>query len=292
VAFGCAAIGGADYGPADDAESVRAVHAALDRGINFFDVADVYGFGRAERVLGSALRLAPGHGAVIATKGGVRWNDRGQTRRDSSPDWISAAVDGSLTRLGVERIDLYLIHWPDDQTPIEETLGALERKREEGKIDRIGCSNFPLSLVDRAQLSSRIDSTQLGLSLAERQHLATLQTCVAQYGMLTMTYSSLAHGLFSGTLDPRAAFPPTDLRSRNRLFQSPALEENVERLERVRQVAARHDRTCAATALRWVLEQSGIHVAIAGIRTPAQAIENASATDWRLSEEDLSLLEL
>ncbi|HEX3868310.1 MAG TPA: aldo/keto reductase, partial [Gemmatimonadaceae bacterium] len=157
VAFGCAAIGGADYGPADDADSLRAAHQAIDLGINFFDVADVYGFGRAERVLGEALASKSSANVIVATKGGVRWDDRGRTQRDSSPDWISTAIDASLSRLRVERIDLYQLHWPDPKTPIEDTLDLLERRREDGKIGQIGCTNFPLPLIDRAQRATRLD---------------------------------------------------------------------------------------------------------------------------------------
>lgn len=141
VGFGCAVMGGWDYGAADDNESISAVHAALDQGINFFDTADVYGLGHAEEVLGRALR-DQGDDVVVATKFGVRWDAQGRTVRDCSPGWVVRALEDSLRRLGRERISLYQIHWPDPTVPIEDTMEALERCRAQGKIQHIGCCNF------------------------------------------------------------------------------------------------------------------------------------------------------
>ncbi len=291
IAFGCAAIGGGDYGPADDAESIRAVHAAIDAGITLFDVADVYGLGHAEEVLGAALRLRRDPRVVIATKVGVRWKPDGSTRRDSTPAWLAKAVEGSLTRLGVDHIHLYQLHWPDPNTPIEDTLCALQRLQEAGKIGQIGCSNFSLELIEQAQRHGRLDSQQLPFSLAERQHESTLRAC-AELGMLTMTYNSLANGLFTGKFAERpTSWTGRDLRARSPLFESPEFERNLARVERMREVGRRRGRTVAEVALRWVLDQPGISVALSGIRSPAQAIENAGATDWHLGADDLAFLE-
>lgn len=290
IAFGCAAIGGGDYGPADDGESIRAILTAIDAGISLFDVADVYGFGHAEQVLGNALR-GRSDGMIVATKGGVRWDDSGRTSRDSSPEWISKAIDGSLSRLGVSCIDLYQMHWPDPGTPIEDTLGLLERRRQEGKIRFIGCSNFPLKLVERAQQSAPIRSAQLELNLLQRGSLPTLRSCASDHGMLTMTYSSLAHGLLSGKFSQPPTFVDRDVRARSPLFQPSQWSANVRRIERVRAVGERLQKSCAEVALRWVLEQPGVGVAVAGIRSSAQARQNSAATDWTLSSDDLQFLD-
>jgi aryl-alcohol dehydrogenase-like predicted oxidoreductase len=290
IGFGCAAMGGYDYGSADDAESVEAVRAAIEAGITLFDVADVYGLGRAEEVLGRALREAGDPAVVLATKGGVRWDEQGRTKRDSSVAWLSRALDDSLRRLGVERIGLYQLHWPDPLVPVEDTLGFLEQRRDEGKIAEIGCCNFSPTEVDRAQRRTRVESLQLPLSLAEPTSAVDLRACRTSHGMLTMTYNSLAHGLFAGKLGRRSTFDGTDLRRRSPLFQSPYLETNLDTLERLRIVGARRGRSCSEVALRWVLDQPGVDVALAGIRTAAHARENSRASDWTLAADDLAFL--
>jgi aryl-alcohol dehydrogenase-like predicted oxidoreductase len=291
IGFGCAAMGGYDYGPADDAQSRAAVRAAIQAGITLFDVADVYGLGHAERVLGQALRDVNGRDAVVATKGGVRWDARGRTARDASVAWMAEALDGSLRRLGIERIGLYQLHWPDSRTPLDETLGFLAQRQAEGKIEHIGVCNVGAPEIAAAQRRVRVESLQLALSLAERDSLPTLGAASRYHGMLTMTYSSLAHGLFSGKFDRHAAFTGTDLRTRSPLFQSPRLEANLETVDRLREVGARYSRSCAEVALRWVLEQPGVGVALTGIRTPVQAIENAGAAEWALSPSDILYLQ-
>lgn len=291
IGFGCAAMGGYDYGVADDLQSRAAVRAAIEAGITMFDTADVYGLGRAETVLGQALRDAGARDVVVATKGGVRWDTRGRTVRDSSVAWIAEAVDGSLRRLGIERITLYQLHWPDPGTPLDETLGFLERCQFEGKIAHVGLCNMDAREVSSAQRRLRVESLQLPLSLAEPQALPTLSGVSERHGMLTLTYSSLAHGLFSGKFDRHATFSGTDLRSRSPLFRGPQLEANLAIIDRLRAVAERHSRTCAEVAVRWVLEQPGVGVALTGIRTAAQARENAAAADWTLPPADMLYLQ-
>ena len=142
LAFGCWAMGGHGYGTVDDAESIAAVKKALELGINFFDTADVYGFGHSERILSEALDSRR-HDVVIATKFGVSWDDSGKTRKDCSPKRLVEALEGSLRRLRVECIPLYQIHWHDGITPVPDLMETLLRCREAGKIRYIGCSNFP-----------------------------------------------------------------------------------------------------------------------------------------------------
>lgn len=276
VAFGCAAIGGYDYGHADDEESIAAIRAALDAGITLFDTADVYGFGHSECVLGRALG-ARRDTVIVATKCGVRWDSLGRTRRDSSPEYLLSAVDASLARLGVERLTLVQLHWPDPSVPIGESMAALEWCREQGKVQFIGCCNFPLELVEEAQRYGRLDSQQVPLSLGQRAWEHNARECAERFEMGVLCYNTLAQGLFSGKFAPDAAFPRDDLRSRSALFSGTWRDTNFLLLERLRDVAGSDVGTTSQVAVRWVLEQPGVTSAIVGARNAEQVSENAGA---------------
>ncbi|HEX6750219.1 MAG TPA: aldo/keto reductase [Longimicrobium sp.] len=290
IGFGCAAMGGYDYGAADDRASIGAVHRALELGISLFDTADVYGLGHAEEVLGRALAGRRDE-AVVATKVGVRWDASGRTRRDLSPGYVAQAVEASLRRLRMERIDLLQLHWPDPETPLEDTLGAAERLREAGKVAVLGCCNFDAALVERGQRAARLESLQLPYSLAERGHEAVIHLAAHGHGMAVMTYNALAQGLFTGKYGRGSAFEGTDLRQRSPLFRGEALERNLATLDRLREVAAAHGKTPAQTAVRWLLDAPGVAVVLTGVRTARQAEENAAATGWSLSDDERAYLE-
>jgi aryl-alcohol dehydrogenase-like predicted oxidoreductase len=288
--MGCAVIGGYDYGKADDRESVAAVQKALELGVNFFDTADVYGFGHAEEIL--AQGLGPHrHEAVIATKVGVAWNEEGKTSRDLSAKRVMQALEASLRRLRLECIPVYQIHWPDPRTPIDETLEALKKCQEAGKIRHIGCSNFPADLVDQAQAYCRVESLQMPYSLAERDARETIRHCHEKHDMAVLTYSPLAQGLFSGKYGRSSQFEGTDLRKRSHLFQSDRFESNIVLLERLKSVGQRHGRTPAQAAIRWILEEPAVTCVLTGIKGSEEIEENAGALGWSLSPADRAILD-
>jgi aryl-alcohol dehydrogenase-like predicted oxidoreductase len=289
VGLGCAAIGGYDYGPTDDRESLAAVKTALDAGVTCFDTADVYGLGHAEAVLRRALG-AGARDVLVATKVGVRWDGAGRTARDLSPGWVVQALEGSLRRLDLDCIPLYQLHWPDPTTPIEETMRTLERCREAGKVLHLGCCNFPLDLVEAAQAIGRLESVQLPFSLGQREWAGVAQACDSRFGMSVLCYNPLAQGLFGGRYGRASTFGVDDLRSRSVLFQGERLEHNLTIVERLRVVAGRLGRSPAEVAIRWVLEQPAVACAIAGAKRPAQVVENVRATGWRLSAADAQFL--
>jgi aryl-alcohol dehydrogenase-like predicted oxidoreductase len=167
IGFGCAPMGGYDYGNVREGESIDAVHKALDMGINFFDTADVYGFGRAEEVLGRALGTERNN-VIIATKFGLKWDASSRVSRDCSKKRVYQAIEGSLRRLKIEAITLYQIHWPDPETSIEETMEALLLSKEAGKIKHIGCSNFKIDLVQQCQKVGRLEFLQDSYNLVDR----------------------------------------------------------------------------------------------------------------------------
>ncbi|MBU1858309.1 MAG: aldo/keto reductase [Verrucomicrobia bacterium] len=289
IGFGCAAIGGYDYGKTDDRESINAILTALDQGINFFDTADIYGFGHSEEVLGRAIRSRQDE-AVIATKVGVVWRPDGSTFRDLSRAAVFRAVEASLQRLGVSCIHLCQIHWPDAKVPIEETMEALLECQTMGKVRYIGCCNFSAELVDRAQACGRLDSIQMPFSLGQRYYDCILKECVGKYEMSAFAYNVLAQGLFTGKYAGNSSFQGTDLRQRSELFAGDKLAINLAALERIENVVRKRGKTVARVAIRWVLDHPFITCALTGIKTCGQVVENAGACDWRLAPEDFEHL--
>lgn len=285
ICFGCAAIGGYDYGPVDDVTCIAALRRAAECGINFFDVADVYGFGRAENLLreafGPKLREL-----VVATKFGVQRDDSGRTYRDISPSTMRKALEGSLGRLGLEAIPLYQIHWPDGRTQMEDCVAELEACRREGKILHYGACNLGVDDVRSAQAAGRLESLQVPFSLVERQYAATLDACHGEMGMSTLIYNALGHGLFTGKYTEESSFSGTDLRTRVPLFTGAARARGFAMLGRVREVAERNGRMCAEVALAWCLRQPSVDIVITGAKTPEQAETNAMAADWVLRDPE------
>jgi aryl-alcohol dehydrogenase-like predicted oxidoreductase len=289
IGFGCWAIGGHGYGPVDDAGSIRAIHAALDQGINFFDTADVYGFGHSEEVLGRALGERKEQ-AIIATKFGVNWDNRGKTFKDSSPDRVFEAVDASLRRLRIDCIPLYQLHWHDGKTPIKDTLDALARCREQGKIRYIGCSNFTDSMLKEAVHFARIESLQLQFSLLERQRDVNLDHCANVLRMGILVYGVLGRGLLSGKYRNGATFGEGDTRSRDLNFHGSQLEQSLRLVNVLEQIGIKYHKKPSQVAIRWVLENPAISSALVGIKSVDQAAENAGSAGWRLDPEDMQCL--
>jgi myo-inositol catabolism protein IolS len=276
LCVGGATFGGYDYGPADDEVSVAAVRKAVDLGINFFDVADVYGFGRAEtvlrRALGSTLR-----DVVVATKFGVGWTEEGRTFKDLSPARLRAALDASLRRLGLDAIPLYQIHWPDGTTRWDDCMAALERCRDDGKVLHLGACNVSATDLEECQRAGRLESLQLPFSLAEQQHADLMLGARDRHGMTTMAYNALAHGIFSGKYGRDAVFGGTDLRARVPLLQGRAREALFDRLDRITAAATQTGRSCVQVALAWALARQEASVVIVGTRTAQQIEESVGA---------------
>jgi aryl-alcohol dehydrogenase-like predicted oxidoreductase len=289
VGFGCAVMGGWDYGSSSDAESVAAVHAALDVGVNFFDTADVYGLGHSEEVLSKALGSRQ-HDVVVATKFGVKWDAQGRTVRDSSPARIVKAVEGSLRRLKTDCISLYQVHWPDTSTPIEDTMEALDKCRVQGKIKHIGCCNFPSELIAAAQAVGRVESLQVPYNLGQLEMETLITTNAQRFTMGALCYNPLAQGLFTGKFTRESVFPKYDLRSRSALFQGDEFDLNLATVERLRKIGESYGKSPCQVAIRWVLENPAVTSALSGIRTVAQALENIGGVGWRMDTEASAFL--
>lgn len=290
VAFGAWAAGGHGWGRVDDEQSIAAIRRAREVGIDFFDTADVYGFGHSEEILADALGEER-HEVVIATKFGVTWDAQGRIARDVSAAYLRRALEGSLRRLRLRRIPLYQLHWPDGRTEIEEPMRELRRLQQEGLVENVGCSNLTPDLLARAAREVDVVSLQGDLSLLHDGFSSELRRVAAEHGVALLPYDVLRKGLLTGKFDAGARFGADDVRARDPEFAPERLAENLARVEVLREVGARHGKSAAQVAIRWVLQQPGVGAAIVGARSREQVTDNAGALGWSLTDADLRALD-
>lgn len=285
IGFGCWAIGGYGWGKVNDEESIFAIKRALELGINFFDTADVYGFGHSEEILGKALGKKR-KDIVIATKFGLKWDEKGNLERDASPKRIEKALDASLKRLGLDCIPLYQIHWPDPKTQISETMEALKNLQKKGKIKYIGCSNFSPKLIREAQEFCRLESLQGPYNIIEKEIEKETFALAKERQIAVITYSTLAQGLFSGKYRDDAKFDKKDIRSRYENWQGDKFKANLKLVEKLKEIGARYNKTPAQVAIRWVLENPQVTSALIGIKRAEHIEDNIGSLGWDLQKED------
>ncbi len=313
VVLGSWAIGGWMWGGQDDRESIRAIHSALDHGINFIDTAPMYGFGRSEEIVGKAI-AGRRDGLVIATKCGLHWegpeprkgefhfasdehgmqdpeNARYQVYKYLGADGIRQEVEQSLRRLGIHCIDLYQTHWQDSTTPISETMETLIRLRDEGKIRAIGVSNAKVHQIQSYLDGGRLDSDQERYSMLDRKLESSNLPFCRKHKLGFLAYSPLANGLLTGKIGPDRQFGEGDLRRDNPRFSVENRRRVADLLQEFEPVARKHDLTLAQLVIAWTLAQPGVTHALVGIRTEQQAKDNARAGEARLSGEDLERID-
>jgi myo-inositol catabolism protein IolS len=289
IAFGCEPMGGNDWGVVNDRESFAAVKRALDLGVNFFDTADVYGLGHSEEILSEALGSRR-KDVVIATKCGVNWEEspghRARTFCDSSPAHVVSALEASLRRLKIDCIPLYQIHWPDPRTPIAETIEALDRCRNAGKIRYFGVSNYSAKQVRQAHLIRPLASVQMEYNLIDRHAEDDLMPCCRELSIGSITYGALAQGLLTGKYDQGSVFGCNDRRSRLAHFNRDVIGSNLRVVERLREVGRQYGKTPTQVSIRWVLENPLVKSVIVGIKTTYQLEENLDALGWTMAPEE------
>ncbi|AFL54161.1 methylglyoxal reductase [Sinorhizobium fredii] len=300
VGLGTWAIGGWMWGGTDEAESIAAIQASLEAGVTLIDTAPAYGLGRSEEIVGKAI-AGRRDKAAIATKCGLVWHTKKGDHffdQDSKPvhrylgrDSIIHEVEQSLRRLGTDHIDLYITHWQDATTPIEETVAALEELKRAGKIRAIGASNVSREELEQYISTGSLDAIQERFSMIDRQIESELLPLTVANRVSTLSYSSLALGLLSGTIEPNRAFSGDDQRKDNPRFSMANRQKARDFAEAIRPVAERHAASIAQTVIAWTLNQTGVTFALCGARNPAQALDNARAGTLRLSDEDLAAIE-
>jgi myo-inositol catabolism protein IolS len=295
IGFGCWEIGGT-YGRIDESQFQRAVAQAIDNGITCFDTAEAYGMGVSEAALAQALGNRR-NDVVIATKFGVGYEDM-PNRRDSSRARVLASIDGSLRRLNTDHVDIYLVHWPDPNTPLAETVAALDDVVRQGKARYIGVSNFRLAQIEEAMRLRRVDVVQYAWNMFDRRMQTEIFPYCRAQQIGVMAYGSLAYGMLSGTFRAGMQFEEDDWRSRSgnlgslnlfrTLFGPDHFPRNLAAVEELKRLAAQYGKTLPQFALRWTLGNPVVGTALVGFRSPGEVAENLGALGWEICERDMA----
>jgi aryl-alcohol dehydrogenase-like predicted oxidoreductase len=285
IALGTWAIGGWMWGGTNENESIQTIHGALDRGINLFDTAPVYGFGRSEEIVGKALAQGGRRKqAVIATKVGLAWKDD-KPYRDARKSRIVREVEDSLRRLQTDVIDLYQVHWPDPNIAIEETAEAMAALYRAGKIRAIGVSNFSPAQMDAFRAVAALHTVQPPYNLFERGIENSVLPYSRDKGITTLVYGSLCRGLLSGRMNADTRFSGDDLRRNDPKFQLPRFLQYVTAAARLDRFArANYNKRVIHLALRWLLDRPGVGVALWGARRPDQLAPVADVMGWHIDD--------
>jgi len=294
VGCGAWAIGGAGWwhawGDQDDEQSIAAIRRAVELGINWVDTAPIYGLGHSEEVVGRALQGLDDRPYVF-TKASLYEKD-GAVAHSLERDSIRREVEASLSRLQLDVIDVYQVHWPDPDEDVEEGWAAFAELKSEGLVRHIGVSNFDVAQLRRAQAIAPVETLQPPYSLLERGIEAEILPFCEQEGIGVVCYSPMASGLLSGamTRERLAALPDNDWRKHDARFNEPELSRNLAIVARLQAVAERHDTTPGAIAVAWTLHHPAVHGSIVGFRRPDQVEPLLAAGTIELTDDDLATI--
>ena len=296
IGIGAWAIGGGGWqfgwGPQDDDESVSAIHAALDHGVNWIDTAAIYGLGHSEEVVARALE-GRSNRPYVFTKCERVWDEKGQISGRLKADSIRRECEASLRRLKVDVIDLYQVHWPQPDEDIEEGWSTMAELQRAGKVRWIGVSNFNVSQMQRCEGIAAITSLQPPYSLISPEIETEILPHCQEKNIGVIVYSPMKSGLLTGkmTKERVAAFPEDDFRKRAAAFQEPNLSRNLGLAEVCKRIGERHGRTAGETAIAWTLRHPAVTAAIVGMRSAEQVTGVVGALEFRLSEDEIRELE-
>jgi aryl-alcohol dehydrogenase-like predicted oxidoreductase len=289
IGLGTWAMGGVQWGGTDDDESVRTIHAALDLGVTLIDTAPAYGFGHSEEVVGRAIAERGGRDRiVVATKLGLKRHGDALFR-NSSRRQVFDEIDQSLKRLRTSYIDLYQVHWPDFSTPYEETAQALLDLQRAGKIRAIGVSNYSIEAMERFRRVAPLATAQPPLNLFEREALGGIIPWCRKNGISTLTYGALCRGLLTGEIDETTEFKGDDLRKTDPKFLPPRFAQYIQAVSLLTRFAReRYGKGILPLAVRWVLDQPGVSVALWGARHPGELTPLRDVMGWKLDNAALT----
>ena len=288
IGFGCWEMGGG-YGSIEESEIIKAIHRALDLGINCFDTAEGYGKGRSEALLAKALGERR-KDVIVVTKFGVGYDDRPKGR-DSRRSMAHAAIDRSLKALNTDYVDVYLVHWPDRTTPFDETVQALEDLVQQGKVRHVGLSNFTPAEIKTCMSMRRVEVLQYSCNLFDRRMAEWIFPYAQENGIGVMTYGSLAYGLLSGAFTEETTFEEGDWRRGGgwdmslKLFIPEVFKRNVQAVNELKAIAERLGKKLPHLALNWVLSHPAVSVSLVGARHAAEVEDNMGAIGWQLADD-------
>ena len=305
ITFGAWAIGGWMWGGADRKEALEAIKASIAAGVTSIDTAPAYGQGLSEEIVGEAIKSIPRDQVQIMTKFGLRWDTKQgefffssqdnkgrpiEMHKYAGKDGIMQECEDSLRRLGTDYIDLYQIHWADATTPISETMEALLRLQEQGKIRAAGVCNYSVAQMQEAEKSISLASDQVPYSMVLKDIEQELVPYCIEHKKSIIAYSPLQRGLLTGKIKPGHKFGEGDTREGNRFYTPEAITKVNAFLDDLKPLAQSKGATLAQLVLRWTIEQPGITIALAGARNAEQAEQNARAVAIGLSKEEIKLI--
>lgn len=291
LAVGTWAIGGQQWGDVNEKDSIDAIRAMIDGGVNLVDTAPIYGNGHSEEVVGKALENGYREKVFLATKFSISNDENGSVINNGSYENAIWECEQSLKRLNTDHIDIYIMHWPDPATPVEVTMKALADLKKSGKIRFIGVSNFDRNLIEEAQKVVRIDFLQPPYSMVEESQKELLAWCETQ-GIGTMTYGSLGAGILTGAIRELPDWDENDFRyTFYDYFKNPKFSKIMELLKVMDKIAQVRNKPLAQIAINWSTQKSYVSTAICGVRDPQQAYENCATFDWELTGEEMELID-
>lgn len=289
IALGTNAVGGHNLYPnLDEEQGKDVVRQAINHGINLLDTAYIYGPERSEELVGEVVKEYPREQIKIATKGSHEFDENQEVHQNNQPEYLKQQVENSLKRLQTDYIDLYYIHFPDDNTPKDQAVAALQELKEQGKIKAIGVSNFTLDQLKEANKDGYVDVVQLEYNLLHRENESVLQYCV-DHQITFIPYFPLASGILAGKYDENTKF--SDHRTTRRDFIPGVFEENVRRVKALESLAAAHQTSIANIVLAFYLTRPAIDVIIPGAKRAEQVIENIKAADIVLSDDEIQYID-
>ena len=292
IGLGCWAIGGWLWGGSDERESIDTILSALGMGINFIDTAAVYGFGRSEEIVGKALaEYGQRDKVVVATKAGLDWTT-GKVYRNSTRSRIMKEVEGSLRRLRTDYIDIYQIHWPDYDTPVEEAAEAMNDLYKAGKIRAIGVSNYSVGQMDAFRQKAILHTSQPPYNLFERAIEDDILPYCDSNGITVLLYGAICRGLLSGRMKGDTKFEGDDIRKADPKFKEPRFGEYLKAVEKLDAYARRkYGKRVIHLAIRWMLDRAPNHIALWGVRRPDQLGPIPELTGWSLDKGDFQAID-
>ena len=282
MCFGCEPLGGNDWGDVNVNTIKNAIYKALDLGVNSFDTAGVYGLGLSEtrlsKILGNHRR-----DVVIATKGGLSWNKNDSGRniivKNSSPSAIRNDVESSLRRLKLETLPIFFVHWPDNNTPIEDTFIELLKLKNEGKIQSIGCSNFSAQQLNIACSVSQVDYIQVPLNILDGALDRNISEICTKNKIKVIAYNVLLYGLLTGKFNYSSNFPKNDRRSRLLMFKGFNFINTIEKIDVLKLKAAEDNTSLTHYVINWALKQDNVSTVVTGIKNSKQVVDNFSISN-------------
>lgn len=305
ITFGAWAAGGWMWGGSDSNLAIKAIQDAYDKGVTSIDTAPIYGQGASEEIVGRAIKDIPRDKVQILTKFGMRWDLKKGTFYIPSTDndgneidiytyagkeSVKKEVEDSLKRLGTDYIDLYQIHWPDTTTPIQETFEAVAELIKEGKVRHAGVCNYTVDQMMEAEKYVNLVSNQVPFSMVNRSIEKEVVPYCRENGKSILAYSPMERGLLTGKMNPGQEFDKGDHRAGNPYFTDESIAKTNAFLDKIRPLAREKSATLAQLVLKWTIERPGITIALAGARNSEQSVQNAAATDLKLSSEEIEFI--